>query len=57
MCAYPAQVDDEGASTVSLYLPARTAVVLREGERREVVVKAKKDETETASETAVSPEK
>ena len=54
--AYPAQVDDEGASTVSLYLPARTAVVLREGERREVVVKAKKAETETASETSETVE-
>ena len=37
--AYPAQVDEEGASTVSLYLPARTAVVLREGEIRKSVKK------------------
>ena len=28
---YPAAVDENGASTISLYLPARTAVVLREG--------------------------
>lgn len=31
---YPAHVDGKGNSTVQLYLPARTAVVLREGERR-----------------------
>ncbi len=29
---YPVQVDENGASTVSLYLPARTAMVLREGD-------------------------
>ena len=29
---YPAQVDKNGSATVSLYLPARTAMVLKEGE-------------------------
>ena len=29
---YPAHVDEKGCSTVTLYLPARTAAVLREGE-------------------------
>ena len=38
--AYPAQVDEEGASTVSLYLPARTAVVLKEGKIHKAVKKA-----------------
>ena len=29
---YPVQVDENGNSSISLYLPARTAMVLREGE-------------------------
>ena len=33
---YPVQVDENGASTISLYLPARTAMVLREGELRQM---------------------
>ncbi len=33
---YPANVDGKGNSTVQIYLPARTAVVLREGERRPI---------------------
>jgi len=37
---YPAQVDEEGASTLNLYLPARTAIVLKEGKIRKP--KAKK---------------
>ena len=32
---YEAQVDDEGASSISLYLPARTAMVLKEGQIRQ----------------------
>lgn len=32
---YPAHVDSKGNSTVTLYLPARTAVVLKEGARKE----------------------
>ena len=47
--AYPAQVDEEGASTVNLYLPARTAVVLKEGARRKVEVKKAKAETTEAA--------
>ncbi len=46
---YPAQVDEEGNSTISIYLPARTAVVLREGEIRKPKAKrtrAKKDPAE-----------
>ncbi len=36
---YPAQVDEKGNSTISLYLPARTAVVLKEGKIRKPAVK------------------
>ena len=36
---YPAQVDESGASTVSLYLPVRTAMVLREGKVRKLAKK------------------
>lgn len=31
---YPASVDEKGNSTITLYLPARTAVVLKEGEKK-----------------------
>ena len=44
---YPAQVDEKGNSTITLYLPARTAVVLKEGERREM---AKPDAAEEKTE-------
>jgi len=54
--AYPAQVDEEGASTVSLYLPARTAVVLKEGTRRKVEVKKPKAEAAVETEAAESAE-
>ena len=44
-CAYKAQVDEKGASEVHLYLPARTAMVLREGKickpRKKAAPKAK----------------
>ena len=50
--AYPAQVDEEGASTVSLYLPARTAVVLKEGARRKVEVRKPKAEVTEETEAA-----
>ena len=46
---YPAQVDEEGASSLSLYLPARTAMVLKEGEIRKVEKKPAAQET-TATE-------
>ena len=35
--SYPAAVDENGASTISLYLPARTAVVLQEGQIRKML--------------------
>ena len=35
--SYPAHADENGFSTVSLYLPARTAMVLREGEVKQIV--------------------
>ena len=38
---YPAQVDKEGNSTIKLYLPARTAVVLKELKRPEEAEKQK----------------
>lgn len=38
---YPAQVDKEGNSTIKLYLPARTAVVLKELKRAEAAEKLK----------------
>lgn len=38
---YPAQVDKEGNSTIKLYLPARTAVVLKELKRPKEVEKQK----------------
>ena len=40
--AYPAAVDEKGNSTISLYLPARSAVVLKEGPIREAAPKPKK---------------
>ena len=36
-------VDENGASTVSLYLPARTAMVLREGEIRKPVAEVRSE--------------
>ncbi len=33
---YPAQIDEKGNSSITLYLPARTAVVLKEGPRIEL---------------------
>ena len=38
---YPAYADENGNSTITVYLPARTAVVFREGERKEVPSKPK----------------
>ena len=35
--SYPAHADENGFSTVSLYLPARTAMVLREGDAKQPV--------------------
>jgi 1,4-alpha-glucan branching enzyme len=40
---YPVQVDENGASTISLYLPARTAMVLREGEIRKPVAEVRSE--------------
>ena len=47
---YPVQVDENGASTISLYLPARTAMVLREGETRQIARKVP-EEVSTPAET------
>jgi len=47
---YPVQVDENGASTISLYLPARTAMVLREGEIRQIARKVP-EEVSTPAET------
>ena len=40
---YPVQVDENGNSTISLYLPARTAMVLREGEIRQIARKVSEE--------------
>ena len=45
---YPAIVDEEGNSVISLYLPARSALVLKEGEIRQLPVEK--------AEEAVSPQ-
>ena len=52
---YPAQVDEDGASVISLYLPARTAMVLREGEIREAVAEVNTEEP--AAEEKAAPVK
>ena len=41
---YPAQMDEYGNSSVSLYLPARTAMVLREGEVKQLPQKEERKE-------------
>jgi len=46
-------VDDNGASAISLYLPARTAMVLREGEIKRFM----KEMTEETAENTVKEEK
>ena len=58
---YPVQVDKNGASTISLYLPARTAMVLREGTIRKAEKKlpeespaAEKAEKKSASSEKIS---
>ena len=58
---YPVQVDENGASTISLYLPARTAMVLREGTIRKAEKKlpeespaAEKAEKKSASSEKIS---
>ena len=53
---YPAQVDEKGNSTITLYLPARTAVVLKEGERREMAKPEPAEEkTEEKKEKKAAP--
>ena len=53
---YPAQVDEKGNSTITLYLPARTAVVLKEGERREMAKpEAAEEKTEEKKEKKAAP--
>ena len=46
--SYPAAVDENGASTISLYLPARTAVVLQEGQIRKMIATNKCRRTSAA---------
>ena len=54
--SYPVQVDEDGASSISLYLPARTAVVLKEGEIKKVVkMVSVPEEAEEASEAETAP--
>ena len=43
-----AAVDENGASTISLYLPARTAVVLQEGQIRKMIATNKCGRTSAA---------
>ena len=57
---YPAQVDEKGNSAITLYLPARTAVVLKEGERREMAkpeVAEEKTEEKKEKKAAPAPKK
>ena len=42
---YPVQIDGNGAAAVSLYLPARTAMVLKEGELQKILEKPAAPET------------
>ncbi len=54
---YPAIVDEKGNSVISLYLPARSALVLKEGEIRQLPV-GKAEEAVSAQEvTAEKPSK
>ena len=48
--SYPAHADENGFSTVSLYLPARTAMVLREGEVKQIVKEVPETKVEKAPE-------
>ena len=45
---YPAHADEKGNSTVTIYLPARTAVVLREGAPKALPPKPKAPKKRTA---------
>ena len=53
--AYPAQIDENGASAVSLYLPARTAMVLREKEIKRIVKETPAVEEKKSSSEEVIP--
>ena len=50
---YPVQIDENGASSVSLYLPARTAMVLREGEIKQFPQKEEVKEEASVQEKPV----
>jgi hypothetical protein len=54
---YPAHVDENFNSTVTLYLPARTAVVLREGAEKSFPKKEKTPAQKTVRKTAKKTEK
>ena len=53
---YPAQVDEKGNSTITLYLPARTAVVLKEMPKVEPVKEEPEDASKTESVTEEAPQ-
>ena len=54
---YPAIVDEEGNSVISLYLPARSALVLKEGEIRQLPVGKAEEAVSAQDVTAEKPSK
>ena len=54
---YPAIVDEEGNSVISLYLPARSALVLKEGEIRQLPVEKAEEAVSAQDVTAEKPSK
>ena len=54
---YPAIVDEKGNSVISLYLPARSALVLKEGEIRQLPVEKAEEAVSAQDVTAEKPSK
>ena len=54
---YPAIVDEKGNSVISLYLPARSALVLKEGEIRQLPVEKAEEVVSAQDVTAEKPSK
>ena len=54
---YPAIVDEKGNSVISLYLPARSALVLKEGEIRQLPVGKAEEAVSAQDVTAEKPSK
>lgn len=54
---YPAIVDEKGNSVISLYLPARSALVLKEGEIRQLPVEKAEEAVSAQEVTAEKPSK